>query len=307
MTFFFISLKDMRIFLIAVFTSAVTACFGQLSLSHGDVYDYNVGDQFLVHRYSAPFNPNPSSPPDPSWDERTTVLSKTVTPNGDTVKYGCLVETNYMYSHLVQSGSAYVMKRDTTFSQQNMVLSYTDLNSSIRNYPYPPNQPVDPCYIDSVDTITYASHYCGLKTWHKAYTGGPNCFEPSYPNYDYVEGCGGPYYQIYDYSQGATMFRNLTYFKKGNTSCGNNIVMAVEGYPAAAVAILYPNPVQNTLFIKSSSPVASLSLYSASGSLVLHVDRPQQPVDVSMLARGLYCAMLCDGQGRTSAQKIIME
>lgn len=297
----------MRIILLAVFTSVINACFGQLTLSHGDVYNYNVGDQLLVHRYSTPFTPNPSSPPDPSWDERTTVLSKTVTPNGDTVKYGCLVETNYMYSHVVQSGSTSVMKRDTVFSQQNVVLSYTDLSSSIRNYPYPPNAPVDPCYIDSVDTITYASQYCGRKTWHKEYTGGTNCFEPSYPNYDYVEGCGGPYYQIYDYSQGATLFQKLTYFKKGNTSCGTNIVMAVEDYKAAAAAVLYPDPVQNTLFIKSSGPMASLSIYSASGSLVLHANNPEQSIDVSMLARGLYCAMLCDGQGRTLVQKIIKE
>lgn len=285
----------------------MSTCFGQLTLTHGDVYNYNVGDQFLVHKYSTPFIFNPSSPPDPSWDIRTTVLSKTVTPNGDTVKYGCLVETNYMYSHMVQSGSTYIMKRDTVFSQQNTTLLYTDLNSSIKNYPYPQGNPTDPCYTDSVDTITYASQYCGRKTWHKNYIGGGNCFEPAYPNYDYVEGCGGPYYKIDDYSQGATMYETLTYFKKGNTSCGNAIVMAVKNYEASEGLALYPNPVQNSLYIKFTGTLASLKLYSAAGELVMNLDQPGQSVDVSKLARGLYSAVLVTEQGRQSVQKIVKE
>src|ERR1017187_244159 len=71
--------------------------FAQLTMTHGDVYNYNVGDVFLIRSYCDPVPGGGYNPIDTLF-EKTTILNKYVSLNSDTVFYTCLVKTKYVQS-----------------------------------------------------------------------------------------------------------------------------------------------------------------------------------------------------------------
>lgn len=52
--------------------------------------------------------------------------------------------------------------------------------------------------------------------------------------------------------------------------------------------ILYPNPIQNTLFIQTSSPIQQLSVYDLNGKILKEILNPDPAVDMSYLPNGIY-------------------
>ncbi len=51
---------------------------------------------------------------------------------------------------------------------------------------------------------------------------------------------------------------------------------------------VYPNPVQNTLYLQSSSAVEQISIYDISGRMLKQIANPSQEINVSNLAKGTY-------------------
>ncbi|WP_430809540.1 MULTISPECIES: sulfatase-like hydrolase/transferase [unclassified Carboxylicivirga] len=71
-------------------------------------------------------------------------------------------------------------------------------------------------------------------------------------------------------------------------------------------AVIYPNPATNKLYFKTSQLVHEVRVYNTRGSLLIHQTRPQDGLDVSRLAIGLYFLELNKGIKR-SVHKFIKE
>jgi len=68
---------------------------------------------------------------------------------------------------------------------------------------------------------------------------------------------------------------------------------------------LYPNPVNETLQINSTTPVTDYSIISAQGSIVQEGKLSGNTIDVSRLSVGLYFVTLRLENGKETMQKII--
>ena len=55
----------------------------------------------------------------------------------------------------------------------------------------------------------------------------------------------------------------------------------------ASGVIIYPNPVQNILYVKGNSEAYSIEIYSLIGQLVKTVSNANE-IDVSLLSQGVY-------------------
>ncbi|MCE9540604.1 MAG: hypothetical protein K8R85_15500, partial [Bacteroidetes bacterium] len=191
--------------------------FAQLTMTHGDVYNYNVGDVFLIRSYCQHVAEPGYNSTDTTF-EKTTILNKYFSLNADTVFYNCLTRTKNVQSFYPWGQPPYFT---VTYHTLNDTLFYTDLHSPIQNYPF---METAPCYGDSIDSIYIQPYpYCSKKIWHKEYISGTNCFEEPFQIYDYVEGSGGPYFSYFSASSGCLFWKNLIYCKKGIDSCGADV------------------------------------------------------------------------------------
>ena len=269
-------------------------CIAQLTMTHGDVYNYNTGDVFLVRSYAV--NSSGSGyPPDTTY-QKTTILNKHFSSSSDTVFYNCFEQKRIVYwdvplSHFVSIYNAFADS-----------LYYTDLLSPIQNYPFMPSYP---CYTDSIDSIYISSPapilYCAKKIWHKQYTAGPTCFEEPFQNYDYVEGCGGPYYVYFD-GTADFVYRTLIYYKKGTDSCGFNIPVTVGVSELSNInseITLFPNPTSTTFTISATDKIESVKVYNIIGEQLI-TDIPnnnQSTINISQFSKGIYFAEIKTEKG----------
>jgi hypothetical protein len=83
----------------------------------------------------------------------------------------------------------------------------------------------------------------------------------------------------------------------------NNLKVAPE--EETYLIRLYPNPVNETLHINSTIPVANYSIISAQGSIVQEGKLNENTIDVSRLSVGLYFVTLRLENGKETTQKII--
>ena len=69
---------------------------------------------------------------------------------------------------------------------------------------------------------------------------------------------------------------------------------------------VYPNPVQNTLFIQSSEAVEQATIYDISGRMLQQTFNPAQSIDISNLANGIYLVKVKTAAGE-SVSKIVKQ
>ena len=248
-------------------------CYGQLTMTHGEVFNYDVGDEFCVQYKEIAYQQ--SWPPywlQPYTYYKTTILSKSFSSLMDTVFYNCKNETQQNVYVLNAAQTNYEWQ--STYSIQNTSLYYTDLNSPIQNYPFAYffNEP---CYSDSIDSVYIDTlQYCNRKIWHMNPIDSA-CLEPANETWDYVSGCGGPYYFYMEYFSGPLgISSKLIYYKKGNDTCGSYINMATgfsETDNPKFEITLYPNPTSGIFTIESTSAkLTSIKIMNVLGECVYH-------------------------------------
>lgn len=232
--------KRLMLFSLISFSLLNSNSFAQLTMTHGEVYNYNVGDVFLVRSYCQYVAGSSSYNETDTIFEKTTILNKYFSLNGDTVFYNSLINTKDCQSFYPFGQAPYYT---VTYNTHNDTSFYTDLQSPIQNYPF---METYPCYGDSIDSIYIQPNpYCSKKIWHKEYIFGTNCFEEPFQIYDYAEGCGGPYFSYFSASSGCLFWRNLIYYKKGIDTCGANISFTTgvaELSNLESVINIFPNP-----------------------------------------------------------------
>ncbi|QHI34885.1 Beta-agarase D [Kordia antarctica] len=68
---------------------------------------------------------------------------------------------------------------------------------------------------------------------------------------------------------------------------------------------VYPNPVENTLYISKTSAIETLEIYSIQGQMILKKTNQFETIDVSTLKSGLYFLKLTDSTNRSTTFKIV--
>ncbi|OFY84640.1 MAG: hypothetical protein A3F72_01395 [Bacteroidetes bacterium RIFCSPLOWO2_12_FULL_35_15] len=285
--------------------------YAQLTMTHGDAYNYTVGDVFVIHSYSK----NVSGPggysysPTDSLYEKTTILNKFFSASADTVFYNCLIKTKYVHYNQPYAQAPYFT---FTYNTLTDTLFYTDLNSPIQNYPF---MMTYPCYADSIDSVYIEPNpYCSKKIWHKEYVWGTNCFEEPFQKYDYVEGCGGPYYYYFDASGGSLNWRDLIYYKKGIDSCGQNVSFTTglaELSNLESEITVFPNPMNTYTTITFSEPQkqATIILTDALGKEIKKINftGKQLRIEKEEMKAGIYFIRIIDEKKSAVNKKIVIQ
>ncbi len=283
--------------------------FSQLTMTRGEVYNYNVGDVFLTRHYVTGGFENNSINLSNLY-EKTTVLSKSFSVSFDTVFYNCLVNTKYVHYVQEMFQAPYY---STSYSIDTTTLIFTDLNSPIQNYPFM-STPI--CCSDSVDSVYYdVDRYCSKKTWHKEFTWGEGCFEEPFPIYDYVEGCGGPYYS--DGGGGGSPYtghHKLIYYKKGIDSCGTNVscTAGVDELSKLEFTIsIFPNPTNSftTINFSEQQKHTIIKIIDVHGKeiKIVNFTGSQFQIEKGELREGIYFVQIIDDKRNTMSRKIIIQ
>ena len=75
----------------------------------------------------------------------------------------------------------------------------------------------------------------------------------------------------------------------------SNDVLSVADDDVPQKALVYPNPVENILYIKNMFDLKSINVYNHLGQLVLQ--SKEAIIDVSQLSKGMYVLQINTGQG----------
>lgn len=248
----------MRHYLLLATFCLSTFLIGQDILTRGEVYDYDVGDEFQYTNEAVAG----------TIIERYKVLDKEYSLNNDTVFYEMAISHYYAYP---DGGGG------TTISQPKDTITkfYTYLSDTITNFGG--SSQIYDVYLDSTYTyypdsiIRYDSIWCGLEI--NGYTSYPPEFEANLYKEVWGRGVGRITNRHIDPSNpgGSTIIEySLIYYKKGNVECGTQSTLFINDQLKEPKLRIYPNPMNEHLNIEISKSlkVKEVSLYNPQGQRV---------------------------------------
>lgn len=284
----------LRILLIlTVFSAEVKS---QTTLTIGQVYDYNINDQF--HYYTYGVSPNAT---------RFTVTDKQFSALNDTVTYVRHFD-NYS-TQVISDPSPHL---EYFFDSYTDTLSITNLDSLISDQfsTWTTNDSLGDWFNDS---SYISSQWCGILIYEYSACLGCNFEGNSYQG-QYGQGVGlikqihqSPAWPQIDYQY------YLKYYKKGTVSCGTPDLTTVgikEPLKKVADFIIYPNPVESTFTLQNESPYDNFqcSLQNLLGQIIMTINLRGETniIDISKFEGGIYQLVIttCD---KISTIKIIKE
>lgn len=246
---------------------------GQSMLTHGQVYDFNINDEFQSKVYNVP--PNAS---------RIKIIGKHFSTNNDTVfyirhfdNYSSIPDYSTSPPHLVYS---YSIGIDSVF--------YTNLDSGI-NSTYG-NFLIDSCNFFH-DTLYYTSQYCGSQVYEFN-----ECRACCFEGYNTIgilgKGLGLVYHHYSHASEWVDNVSEMFYYKKDTIVCGTpdtSPLSIVEHAKTKENITLYPNPASNILNLTNIKRQTSVRLYDLYGKLVMETKTDRNTtLDISQLTQGIY-------------------
>jgi hypothetical protein len=265
------------------------------------VFDFNIGDEF---HYNTSGYGNFIA----YGSYRLCVLDKMISANNDTITYR--IHKNELNQILSQTGQI----TDTIYQTQIYDLSYYDLDSSIKsqNFYYDAsfnrylNRYNELASIDS-SCLSSLSFYDSLENWQLANV-GHNSYQSSlleqtnscnfnifYSNsIRFAEGLG-MVSSGRTYSSGFTTgsSENMVFYRKGNVSVGtpNNLLLPIE-FSAPENLIIFPNPADNSIFIKSDESIigSTFQIFNYAG-VEVHFGRISEEttqLDITDFPSGFY-------------------
>lgn len=284
----------LRILLIlTVFSAEVKS---QTTLTIGQVYDYNINDQF--HYYTYGVSPNAT---------RFTVTDKQFSALNDTVTYVRHFD-NYS-TQIISDPSPHL---EYFFDSYTDTLSITNLDSFISDQfsTWTTNDSLGDWFNDS---SYISSQWCGILIYEYSACLGCNFEGNSYQG-QYGQGVGlikqihqSPAWPQIDYQY------YLKYYKKGTVSCGTPDLTTVgikEPLKKVADFFIYPNPVESTFTLQNESPNDNFqcSLQNILGQTIMTINLSGETnkIDISRFERGIYQLIIMTGD-KISTIKIIKE
>jgi hypothetical protein len=282
--------------ILLILTVFVYEVKSQTTLTIGQVYDYNVNDEFHYSTFGVP--PNAT---------RFTIVEKQFSPLNDTVTYVRHFD-NYS-SQLISYPSPHL---EYFFSSYNDTLSITNLDSLISDQfnTWPINDTLGDWFND---TSYISSQWCEILIYEYSVCLGCN-FEGHYYQGQYGQGVGlikgihqWAIWPPLDYQY------VLRYYKKGAVSCGTPDLTTVgikEPLKKFADFLIYPNPVESTFTLQNKSPYDNFqcSLQNFLGQIIMtiNLNGETNKIDISHVERGIYQLVIKTGD-KISTIKILKE
>lgn len=245
----------MKLVVVFIFLLSGLSIYSQSILTRGEVYDFEVGDEFQYSYDTAPG----------ITVDRFVVLSKDFSPDLDTVFY-TLFKSYYYYGPDANYQNTIESTTESIVHQQ-----YTNLGDPIIDFGggvYVYDMYLDSTYEYFPDTIIgYDSNLCDLEI------NGYDSYPPEWHSYQtlYLWGRGvglvGHYQPQLSGVQPNDIDKNLYYYKKGNFECGTPVTASLNNLSKKISFKLYPNPSSEKLIIEleKNQTLSQFSLYNALG------------------------------------------
>lgn len=147
------------------------------------------------------------------------------------------------------------------------------------------------------------------------YSNGDNCWDEVIWDdciafLSYSKGLGGPYYSC---SYGwIDMHRTLVYYKKGETTWGNPLIItSVDEVATSRQVQLFPNPARDSFMVRLSEDdlPARFELMDAGGKMLIveNIDHKQNTIDACHLAEGMYFYRIISSNKNVYSGKLLLK
>jgi hypothetical protein len=286
---------------------------GVHKLTVGDVYDFDIGDEFdvlaevdseqgFILAFIYYIN---------------TVLDKSFSSNGDTVFY------------VIDSLTWTISNDSITFARDTVVDEYYNLDQHLPDGQYIPFEtkyydPSDVSYFGMYRFYYDRIHFFDQYAYFTSQS-GDTCFYSPFlwessrtPNWifsEFIEGCGSYDMEIRQDGYSCVYCSVLMYYSKVGEEWGEKLIPPVgleERNQHIGQLNVYPNPAQDLLYVKCGHLGASVNktyrLINSSGMIVSKVTTRETEIkiDVDRLPPGLYLLVLSTDDGLVVHQKVII-
>ena len=283
--------------------------FKTTTFTNAQVFDLNVGDEYHFMLNDRP----PNTPPGHDIYNHT-VMSKSTSTNGDTIRLQILERREKRTSVVDYTTSPPSIVHTTTHSSRSLTRTILQPNAIFNSdvgYEVTKWADTTSGIIDSIATITGYSHYLpyyNTYTYNNRITINPEgeffaydstlkswLVDPSLKNqYTHHYLVGVIYFMNYWNNQsgggGYPEYYSMLYFKKGNETWGTpRLVTGIEGPIKTEEEIyLYPNPSNDIIQLETAGiPFKQIQLFNIQGRMIREL-KFQKQVNISELENGLY-------------------
>lgn len=263
----------MKLITLIIFLLSIDSFTAQSYLTIGQVFDFNINDEFHYTRENQPSN-----------GERITVIDKYYSINSDTVFYTLHHDIyNVIPDYSVSPpGSIYVFDTiiDTIF--------YSNLNMPIY-YMWPQNDP-EFVFYDSIKELD--TNFCDIEL--NSYYIQQYSFEPSWFKRSYGRGIGITLDYWHYQGNGVSQFpvwERMIYYKKDSMNCGSPDLtsLGLTNLNGQEDFFIFPNPSDGIISIDNiSSQKINIKVFNATGELKYKEQNISSEIDLSNLSNGIY-------------------
>lgn len=263
----------MKLITLIILLLSIDSFTAQSYLTIGEVFDFNINDEFHYTKENQPSN-----------GERITVIDKYYSINSDTVFYTLHHDIyNVIPDYSVSPpGSIYVFDTiiDTIF--------YSDLNMPIY-YMWPQNDP-EFVFYDSIKELD--TNFCDIEM--NSYYIQQYSFEPSWFKRSYGRGIGITLDYWHYQGNGVSQFpvwERMIYYKKDSMNCGSPDLtsLGLTNLNGQEDFFIFPNPSDGIISIDNiSSQKINIKVFNATGELKYKEQNISSEIDLSNLSNGIY-------------------
>jgi hypothetical protein len=252
--------------------------FAQTTPTVGQVYDFEIGDEFHYHDGIVSF-PNA---------RRFTIIGKEFSPQNDTVTYTRSFD-NYS-SQVVWDPDPHMVYYFYSYTDE---ISYTNLNDLISDQ-YS-DWPIDDTLGNTfADSTLVSEQWCNILVY--AYEGCMYCFfEGDHYNGKYGTGVGVISEVLTNPGNGTSLDNHLIYYRKGNVECGiaDTLTASVKELSIDQGGFsVFPNPGNETIVLRSEIHQGKFQcdIHNMLGQCVRssQMTGPMNSLDVQSLNNGVY-------------------
>lgn len=243
-----------KILLTILIGTLVVAVNCQGILTIGEVFDFNVDDEFHITNLAG----LPSG-------YKATISDKWMSEYQDTVYY-LVIKDNYYSNYNDQTGLA-----DYYYKTYSEVLSYSNLDSSIYTLNYLIEYPEDSSLVFSYDSLIYFdTTLCDAQI--NGFSRRDGDFEPPYHHHEFGKGLGLTYQEdITGWHGEPDWVYKLVYYVKDGIKCGipdNHLTRIERDFDANSRFEVYPTIAKNWIIVKDIKQGIpyEISLINLSGS-----------------------------------------
>jgi len=270
-------MKTITLFILTVIASS--SLFSQSFLTRGEVFDFEVNDEFHYTRHSQPG----------SNAQRYTITGKYYASNQDTVYY---VRAHDNYGITIDNSNTVTYN----FTDNIDTIYYTNLTLPIYTFGQWVENDTSFVSYDSINGVDTTLCNVDINGFEILTTP----FEPLHIIRKFGRGLGITKDYLYDPSalnnQIALINQELIYYKKNGIACGTPDLASVSIHEnkGSNNFKVYPNPVQDILHIDNTTTISEIEIFNATGQKVKHlkIDNTIVTIDLSDFPKGIYTISL---------------